>query len=81
MLPAEQCRCVLAGVEVWLLAQSAVGIWAGVPASAEMVCKGLEPQEPRDMDMTVRLAALRSLPALRDRDWLQTPPYTLKCPF
>jgi hypothetical protein len=54
-LLTERCCCVLAGVEVWLVAQSAVGIGAGTPAAAEMVCKGMRPQ---DLSMTVRLAAM-----------------------
>jgi hypothetical protein len=58
VLPDEQCWCVLAGVEVWVLAQSAVGIGAGIPAAAEMVCKGNTLRGPKDLDMTVRLAAM-----------------------
>jgi hypothetical protein len=49
---------VLAGVGVWVLAQIALGIDAGVPAAAEMVCKGMRFWLPWDLDITVRLAAM-----------------------
>jgi hypothetical protein len=52
---------VLAGVEVWVLAQSAVGIGAGVPVVAEMVCKGVRFWLPKDIDIKVKLAAMRIL--------------------
>jgi hypothetical protein len=42
-----------------VLAQSAVGIRAGIPAAAEMVCKGMTPRDPNYRNMTVRLAAIR----------------------
>jgi hypothetical protein len=43
---------------VWVLAQIALGIDAGVPAAAEMVCKGMRFWLPWDLDITVRLAAM-----------------------
>jgi hypothetical protein len=44
-------------VEVWVLAQSALGIDAGIPAAAKMVCNGVILREPKDIDFTVRLDA------------------------
>jgi hypothetical protein len=55
-LAVEQCCCAHAGVEVWVQVQSALGIDAGIPAAAKMVCDGVTPQEPKDVDFTVRLA-------------------------
>jgi hypothetical protein len=39
---------------VWVLAQSALGIDAGIPAAAKTVCGGVTPREPKDVDFTVR---------------------------
>jgi hypothetical protein len=58
MLLTEQCGCVLAGVEVWVLAQSAARFTAGIPDAAEMVCNGYALQDPKGWGMTVRLAAV-----------------------
>jgi hypothetical protein len=42
-----------------VLVQSALGITAGIPAAAKMVCNGVTPQEPNGVDdLTVRIDAV-----------------------
>jgi hypothetical protein len=49
----------LAGVEVWVLAQTALGIEAGIPAAATTVCRGMIPAVNFSLvSLTVRMPLL-----------------------